>query len=228
MGRVVALLCATSCGNEQVTQERVTDTDAATEGVTTGDDDPSGNETPSGPDDDDSTTSGDPMTSSSSPTDPSSATDSATEPGTGSGDSGGTTFGDTGFTTTGGSDFWCADDDLGAAAIPVMYSGSNIGRTDLNLGSCTDGANGDEVLVTWTAPEANTYYIDTIGSEIDTVLYVLDACFGEELACNDDVSLELVQSSVSVDLAAFQQILIVIDGYDSAASGAVELYINTL
>ncbi len=224
---VVALVAG--CPNEQITQERATDSSTATEGVTrTSADDPSSNDTPSGPDDDDnSATTPDPVTSSTSPTDP--TEDSATtDPGTGSSDSGGTTFGETDFTTTGGSDFWCADEDLGVADVPVTYSGSNLGATDFNLGSCTEGVNGDEVMITWTAPEANTYYIDTIGSDIDTVLYVLDACYGEELACNDDISVDIVQSSVAIDLAAFQQILIIVDGYNSSASGSFELYIDTL
>jgi hypothetical protein len=226
-GWVFALAgAAAGCGNKQVTQERATESSAATDDSTSsGDDDPSGNPGPGSNDDDPATS--DPVTSTSSPTDPTSGPDTDPDTGSGSGGTGTTSGWATGSTGTGGSAFWCADEDLGAMAVPVSHSGSNVGRTDFYLGSCTDGVNGDEVLLTWTAPEAGTYFIDTLGSAIDTVLYVLDGCGGFELACNDDISIDLFTSSLSIDLSAGEQILIVVDGYDSAASGAFELYISS-
>lgn len=221
-----------SCGNKQVTQERATvsDTDQVT---TTAADDPDNPTNPSGNDDDEDEssggTTGGPGPSTSSPTDPS-ATDSASDTDTDTDfTTGASTFG-TDFTsgfTTGGDQFWCADHDLGEAAVPVSYSGSNLGQSDANLGSCTEGVNGDEYLVTWTAPDAGTYFIDTIGSDIDTVLYVLDQCSGTELACADDISTDVLQSSLSLDLSAGETILIVVDGFNGDASGSFELYIST-
>jgi hypothetical protein len=38
----------------------------------------------------------------------------------------------------------------------------------------------------WTAPIDGTFTIDTLESDFDTVLYVLDQCSGSELSCNDD------------------------------------------
>jgi hypothetical protein len=217
------LVASVGCGNKQVTQERATESGAATDASTsTAADDPSSNDTPDSNDDDPSTS--DPATSTTSPSDPSVGSESDT--GSGTTDTGATTFAETGTTSTGGAAFWCADEDLGAAEVPVSFSGSNLGRTDLNLGSCTDGVNGDEFLITWTAPAGGTYLIDTLGSAIDTVLYVLDGCNGNELACNDDADKDLLTSAVTIDLFAGEQILIVVDGYDGAASGSFELYIS--
>lgn len=83
------------------------------------------------------------------------------------------------------------------------------------FGSC--GGAGPEVAFTWTAPVAGDYQITTVGSSFDTVLYVLDGdCRGTELACDDDAVAPA--SSVHVDLAANQQIYIVVDAYNGSVS----------
>jgi hypothetical protein len=224
-----ALLCA--CGNKQVTQERDTDSATDSAGTTAGSaEDPSGVDAP---EDDDASTTG--ITSTSSPTEPTASmttnvsdtdTDSNTDTDPGTGSTSFATDFTSGLTTTGGDAFWCADADLGEMATPVSYSDSNFGRTDANLGSCTDGANGDEFLVAWTPSQTGTFTIDTIGSEIDTVLYVLEDCGGTELVCNDDIDEKVLQSSVTIFLFAGETILIVVDGFNAAATGAFELYIS--
>ncbi len=53
-------------------------------------------------------------------------------------------------------------------------------------GSC--GGEGAEQTYLWTAPEDGTYTFDTLETQFDTVLYVLEgACDGAELGCNDDL-----------------------------------------
>ncbi|WP_437534944.1 MXAN_6577-like cysteine-rich protein [Sorangium sp. So ce726] len=78
------------------------------------------------------------------------------------------------------------------------------------------GFDAPEVAYLFTAPEAGTYTIDTVGSEYDTVLAVFDGdCYGEEIACSDDVlgeDLHLFTSEVTVSLDAGQTIVIVVDG----------------
>ena len=218
---VAVVAMGAGCGTTAVTQERMTEstTDPMSldTSVTLDDDDdaPVDDDTPP-PDDDSSADSSD--------TDPPpTSTTSATGDESGSGDDTGT--GDTGTsTTTGGDALWCADENL-VGALPIEHDGNNIGASNMLMGSCTDGVNGDEVTFSWTAPSDGTFYMDTIGSEIDTVLYVLDECGGFELACDDDISESTLTSSLTVDLLQGETVLIVVDGYDGEANGNFSLYI---
>jgi hypothetical protein len=120
----------------------------------------------------------------------------------------------------------CPQNDLGST-LPVSVSGTTAGGTNSVEGaSCGDGGDGaPDVTYQWMAPAAGSYVIDTSGSSYDTVLYVRDgSCSGTELACNDDTGGTL-QSQVTVNLAASQTILIVVDGY-AGASGSYNLHIN--
>jgi hypothetical protein len=108
----------------------------------------------------------------------------------------------------------CPQVNLGST-LPVSISGSTAGRANaLSGASCGGGgASAPDYAYQWTAPSAGTYTIDTFGSSFDTVLYVRNAtCGGPELACNDDAS-GVLQSQVTVTLAAGQTIIIVVDGY---------------
>ena len=67
------------------------------------------------------------------------------------------------------------------------------------------------VLYAWTAPSAGRWTFDTLGSDGDTVLYVLDGCGGAALACNDDAS--DLQSIVSVDLAEGQEVVVAVGSF---------------
>lgn len=129
-------------------------------------------------------------------------------------------------TETGG-DLVC--EDVGSA-LPLAQAGDNTGAGDDYEPTCTigDGGNGPEVSYTWTAPTAGTYRIDTLGSAVDTVLTVLDACDpgATELACNDDFG--SLQSSVIVSLAQDQTIAIIVDAWDANSAGPFTLNINQL
>jgi hypothetical protein len=88
----------------------------------------------------------------------------------------------------------------------------SLAKVDASCG----GIEAPEVVYLFTAPEARTYTIDTVGSDHDTVLAVFDGdCWGEELACSDDVlgeEVRLFTSEVTVSLDAGQTIVIVVDG----------------
>ncbi|WP_438043002.1 MXAN_6577-like cysteine-rich protein [Sorangium sp. So ce128] len=101
----------------------------------------------------------------------------------------------------------------------------SLAKVDASCG----GIDAPEVAYLFTAPEAGTYTIDTVGSDYDTVLAVFDGdCYGEEIACSDDVlgeDLHLFTSEVTVSLDAGQSIVIVVDGAIDE-SGVYELNIH--
>lgn len=129
--------------------------------------------------------------------------------------------------TESAGDLMC--EDVGAD-LPLAEAGDNTGAGDEYEPTCTigDGGNGPDLSYTWTAPADGTYRIDTLGSAIDTVLTVLDACEVDatELACNDDFG--SLQSAVIVSLLQDQTIAIVVDAWDAGSAGAFTLNINQL
>lgn len=117
----------------------------------------------------------------------------------------------------------CAPTDL-AGPLPLTESGSTLG-VSVTEGSC-GGDAAPEIAFAWTATQAGAYTIHTTGSDFDTVLYVRDgSCVGAELDCDDDGG-PATQSSVTVNLAAGQDIVIFVDGY-SSNSGSVVLTIES-
>lgn len=59
-----------------------------------------------------------------------------------------------------------------------------------------------------------TWTFNSFGSNFDTVIYVLDACGGSELACNDDSG--GLQSEVEVPLEAGESVIVGIGGFDGS------------
>ncbi|HWB81160.1 MAG TPA: hypothetical protein VG755_39625 [Nannocystaceae bacterium] len=105
---------------------------------------------------------------------------------------------------------------LGEPGLPHTLFGNTFMETDELEGSC-GGDGAPELGFLFTAPVADTYTFDTHGSQLHTVLYVLDGeCGGSEIACNDEGDGH--QSALAVDLAADQTVTIVVDGED--ATGA--------
>jgi len=97
-------------------------------------------------------------------------------------------------------------------ALPDSLFGNTFGDTDDFSGSC-GGAGAPDAEYTFTAPADGTYTFDTQGSQLDTVVYVLDGeCMGTELGCNDDG--DQSQSVVAVDLVEGQTVTVVVDGND--------------
>ncbi|HHO53620.1 MAG TPA: hypothetical protein ENK18_22800 [Deltaproteobacteria bacterium] len=115
----------------------------------------------------------------------------------------------------------CADLSLDSLA-PTSFSGSTIGQgNDLTPQTCAS-SSAPEVVLQWVAPAAGTYRINTQGSSFDTVLYAYHTCGGPEIACNDDYY--GLQSRITLNLAAGEIVLIVVDGY-STSSGSFSLNI---
>ena len=113
----------------------------------------------------------------------------------------------TGTTEDAGDDFeagcgWCNEDD-----------------------NC--GEHSSDRAYQWTAPEAGRYTIDTNGSAFDTILHLLDACDGDELACNDDIAAGTnPQSSITLALANGQTVIIVVDGWGTGSYGEFQINIG--
>jgi len=95
--------------------------------------------------------------------------------------------------------------------VPDTAMGTTSSASNDTAGSC-GGASGRDIAYTFTAPSTGAFTFDTEGSELDTVLYVLDGeCTGPEIACNDDGAGS--QSALTVQLAQDQTITVVVDGF---------------
>ena len=119
----------------------------------------------------------------------------------------------------------CVDDTLGAAVGLEVATGTTEGESE-RFGSCAGG--GPEVVYQWTAPRTGTYILDTLGSDFDTVLYVLESCEGDEIVCNDDAfgGPERIRSQVTFDATAGDSFLIVVDGFGPTSNGDYVLNIT--
>ena len=90
-------------------------------------------------------------------------------------------------------------------------------------GSCTPLF--DATWHSFTADADGEYVVSTSGSTFDTVLYALESCGGQELACNDDNDEQ--QSEVTVPLTAGQQIVLGVGSYGGRdESGQVTLSVT--
>lgn len=108
--------------------------------------------------------------------------------------------------------FPCQDADLGSVTGASVASGNLGGEDDDINASCGGGGGADRVLA-WTAPAAGIWTFDTATSDFDTKLAIYTDC-STEIGCNDDFF--GVQSQVQSDLAAGQEILIVVDGFNGS------------
>ncbi|MBC8068994.1 MAG: hypothetical protein IAG13_11730 [Deltaproteobacteria bacterium] len=107
----------------------------------------------------------------------------------------------------------CPAGELGPE-LPETLFGNSFGQDDDFTGSC-GGAGSPDVGFTFTAPADGSYTFDTHGSQLDSVVYVLDGtCDGTELGCNDDG--DGAQSVVVVDLVADQTVTVIVDGNGDA------------
>ena len=88
---------------------------------------------------------------------------------------------------------------------------------------------GNDIVLSWTAPDTMTYTIQTIGSEVlnentDTMLTVFGSaeCVdgivqGQLIGCNDDfIGLD---SAVTVEAIAGETYIIILDMYDDVSNG---------
>ncbi|WP_437590703.1 MXAN_6577-like cysteine-rich protein [Sorangium sp. So ce1000] len=119
----------------------------------------------------------------------------------------------------------CPEFTLGAT-FPQTVTGTTavMDRVSAVPSPCATGG-GPEVGYAFTAPIAALYTFDTFGSSFDTVLHVHEGtCTGASLACNDDTS--GLQSQVRVMLDEGETVIVVVDGYSTATSGAFKLNVS--
>ncbi|MBX2802931.1 MAG: hypothetical protein KTR31_34935 [Myxococcales bacterium] len=102
--------------------------------------------------------------------------------------------------------------------VPATLVGETIGDTDEVTQSCTaKKGGGPDVQVEFTAPTTGDFVFDTVGSDYDTGLSLLDACGGTELACNDDY--DSLQSHLSLSMTKGDTVIVDVDGYSDLDSG---------
>jgi len=116
----------------------------------------------------------------------------------------------------------CAD--IGSTVAPNVANGDVSTLTATMTGTCGGGAVGPDTCFTFTAPAADNYIFDTVGSTYDTVLYVVDFLTGTSLGCNDDFT--GTQSQVTIPLALGQQVNVVVDAYSATPTGTYVLNIS--
>ncbi len=119
----------------------------------------------------------------------------------------------------------CPDETIDGAMLPQALMGDMTGLFDDVIQSC-GGGGGEDSLYEFTAPADATFIFDTAGSGIDTTLSVIDGCGGPELACNDDVGMELT-SQLSLPMTMGQTAIVVVDSFDGM-SGAFNLNVTQL
>ncbi|MFK7986113.1 MAG: hypothetical protein AB8I08_08780 [Sandaracinaceae bacterium] len=106
-----------------------------------------------------------------------------------------------------------------------VFMGTTVGAgTDLDAPTdCYEiegGGGSPERALRWTAPAAGEYTFDTIGSDFDTVLYLLNTCEdATAVACNDDIGAEDFRSSLTATLTEGQEVLVVVEGFASTNAG---------
>ncbi len=132
----------------------------------------------------------------------------------------------------------CPGTDLGSAVGNGVAGGTTGGTSGMTSGSFGDcsGSTGPEASYLWTAPATGTYSFSTDNgsTNFDTVLYLRAVgCSGAVIACSDDEDPGGFfgggnsRSSISgINLSGGQQVVIVVDGYDSTESGSFALDIG--
>ena len=123
---------------------------------------------------------------------------------------------------------YCVATDLGDVTGAAVATGLNGGFGNSFAPSCSIAATGgEEVILSWEAPQSGTYRFTTENSDYDTVLYFLDSCVGDEIedACNDDEDFlnGVYTAALEMELLEGDQLTIVIDGYDEDALGTYVL-----
>lgn len=110
-----------------------------------------------------------------------------------------------------------ADDNLGEAVGPAVVTGSTAGAEDSFTPHCSYNSTAGNRAYRWIAPLTAVFSIDTLGSDFDTVLYVLNSrCEGRPVACNDEVRPGKKVSEVRISAEKDERFVIVVDGYRDA------------
>ncbi len=121
----------------------------------------------------------------------------------------------------GGIDDGCVDNDLCADAVALASGATVEGSTagladDYAAGCATGGLDGPEAMFRIDLGSDSVVYLDTMGSDYDTVVSIFDGCPGAEVvgACNEDACAG-TQSQLALELAAGTYYVLV-DGSNGA------------
>jgi hypothetical protein len=106
------------------------------------------------------------------------------------------------------------------SSVPFSITGNTSFAADSFVPPCT-GTAANEVLHVFTAPVSDFYSFDSIGTEYDSVLAMLDPDTCSVVDCNDDTF--GVDAQVGLFLNAGQTIYVVMDGFDN---GFYQLTVN--
>jgi hypothetical protein len=122
----------------------------------------------------------------------------------------------------------CPNGDLGSLTGNALVTGTNVGRVNdypSSPGCGSTVSSGEDDAFLWTAPVNGCYVFDTDDSNYDTVLRLYDSCAGSELIC-DDNSGAGSRSLIRRDMAASEQVVVVVDGWSQFSRGTYVLDIN--
>ena len=109
----------------------------------------------------------------------------------------------------------CPDADLGST-VPQRHAGTTLGRVDFFTSSCGAVPGSPDYSAVFTPELTGEYVFQTVTSQFDTVLSVLQGeCGSIELGCDDDTIQYF--SWVAVELLAGDTVTAVVDGADGAA-----------
>ncbi len=109
-----------------------------------------------------------------------------------------------------------------------MMTASTMAEADDFAPTCMGRDGGRDIAFQFTAPDAGRYDISTVGSSFDTVLSVRRDCGGAEIVCNDDARPGMeTGSSLTVELAACETVILVVDGFSGGESGSVVLRVTS-
>ncbi|MBK9188407.1 MAG: hypothetical protein IPM33_05565 [Phycisphaerales bacterium] len=114
-----------------------------------------------------------------------------------------------------GNDCCATADVIGVGS--TAFDTSN--ATNDGTGTCGASGTSPDIWYSFTAPSDGTYTIDSCGSTYDTVLSAMSACYGAELACNDDSC--GLQSSITLALVQGQTILLRVAGFGGQVGSGV-------
>lgn len=106
----------------------------------------------------------------------------------------------------------CPDETL-EGPFPIEVVGSTARSENTAFASCGGVLSPDDQY-SFVAPGQGTYVFDTTGSTFDTVLYVLDECGGNELACSDAVEWSGHGTEVRVPLDEGESVIVGVDGQE--------------
>lgn len=109
-------------------------------------------------------------------------------------------------------------------ALPVMVSGNTASGSDALSPSCAVFGDSNETIYEFIAPQKGRYQFDTSGSDVDTILQILDSdCDGIELACNDDPGDGRLSARLELNLVQDQVVLVNVDSFNGSGSAILSV-----